>query len=320
MSAPHSSSAPDERAANRSAPTALNTCAVFVTYHPDSDFCDHVRRVQQQLPHVIIVDNHSHSETVAMLQTFASQGDGTVLLANSDNRGIATALNQATGEARQRGYEWILTFDQDSQCEPFLWSALTAIYANDPAPHRIALIGSNYISSGTGRAVHRFPPGSPAAVTVPMCITSASLTSLHALAEVGSFEDALFIDSVDTELCLRFRAAHFRVLMSTRPLIRHSIGNQIVRHILGLSICTSDHSAQRRYYMARNRTLLARRFAFREFRCVWHDLLNLVEQVIVLVLFEADKWNKFKAYGRGISDGLRGRTGRRELTESTRRG
>ncbi len=299
--------------ANTAPPTLDNTCAVFITYHPDADFCNHVRLLQNQIPKAIIIDNHSNAESIAVLRNFAEQDSSCTLLINDENLGVATALNQAAAEARRQGYNWIITFDQDSVCEPLLWQTLTSIYTQYPHSDKIALIGSNYISTGTGRPVHRFTSADPVYAEVPMCITSASLTSLNALEQVGGFRDEYFIDAVDTEVCFRFRVAGFSVLRSTAPLILHSIGNQVVRKIFGLSVCTSDHSAQRRYYMTRNRILLARKYLFREFRSVSYDLFNLIEQIIMLILFEQDKWTEFRGYGIGLLDGLRTRTGRRNL-------
>jgi len=295
--------------ANRNAPVEDNTCTVFITYHPDSEFCNRVKSMQQQIPKTIIVDNHSTDNEITLLKELTDKN--TILLTNKSNMGIAAALNQAAAEARRQGFTWILTFDQDSICEPDLMQTLSSIYQQAEDSAQIALIGSNYISSGTGRAVYRFKPDAPSYVEVPMCITSASLTSLNAIERVGGFKEKYFIDAVDTEICFRFRAEGLKVLMSTKPLITHSIGNQTIRHIFGISVCTADHSPLRRYYMTRNRILLAKKYIFKEFRSVTYDLFNLIEQIIMLVLFEQDKWNKLKAYATGLYDGLINRTGKK---------
>ncbi len=299
------------------APTRQNTCVVIVTHHPDAAFPERCEPMRRQADRTIIVDNHSPPAALAMLRQLAQERPNIELIANADNRGVATALNQGVEAASAQGCDWLLFFDQDSVCDPDLLDKLAALRAAHPAPHTVAVMGPNYTNARTGQPVYRFPAGAPPFVEVAMCITSAALTSRRALQLAGPFRDDLFVDGVDTEMCFRLRAAGFRILMSTAPLLTHTIGRQTACRRFGREWITADHIPPRRYYMARNRIILARAHLFHEPRQVWRDLKALLKEAGLCVLCEDGKRAKLQAYARGIRDGLAGQTERMEPTQET---
>jgi rhamnosyltransferase len=117
---------------------------------------------------------------------------------------------------------------------------------------------------------------------------------------VGGFWEALFVDGVDTEFCLRLRRSGFAVLRGCRPLMRHRIGASQPRRVLGRVLQCNNHPPSRRYYVARNRIHLARRYPSLRLPYEW------LRDDVIAIAFEADRWRKWRACLLGAYDGLRG--------------
>ncbi|OVE73731.1 hypothetical protein BVX94_03115, partial [bacterium B17] len=283
-----------------SIPSYENTCAAVVTYNPAVDFSSRLDLIRHIVPHTVVVDNASGAGGYQIVRTAVERHVEFELVVNRSNLGIATALNQAAEIARERGYKWLLMFDQDTRPAHKILSELSKLWQKHPDKERIAIVGSNYSNPKTGRPVYHFKQGYNDYVKVAMCITSGSLINLDALEDVGPFRDDLFIDCVDTEMCLRMRKRGFGVIMSKEPLISHPIGDQTVRSLLGKTACLADHPPQRRYYIARNRMAMAGEYWFSAPGHVLRDLRAFMEEFLILLLFQDQKRKKARAYCMGI--------------------
>lgn len=169
-----------------------DVCAVVVTYHPDPGFPDRLDRVRPQVGRVVVMDNGSSPQAREMLRNAAGPDVG--LIFNDANLGVATALNQGIGRARDRSFRWALTLDQDSVVEPFLVEALLESYAAFPARETVAVVGSNYFDEKRGKTLVRDSPALPPCLEQTTVITSGSLISVVAYGKVGPFREDFFID------------------------------------------------------------------------------------------------------------------------------
>jgi len=91
-----------------------SVCAVIITYHPTPKMIENLRNVLAQVEALIVVDNGSSAEELDPVR-FASQTLGFHLIENSENLGVAEALNQGARWAKSRDFSWVVFFDQDSQ-------------------------------------------------------------------------------------------------------------------------------------------------------------------------------------------------------------
>jgi len=252
---------------------------------------------------VVVVDNGSSPQAREMLRAVA--GLDVELILNDANLGVAAALNQGVGRARDWSFQWALTLDQDSVVEPFLVQALLEAYNAFPMKEKVAVVGSNYYDEKRGKTLVPESPAQPPCLEQTTVITSGSLISVDAYGKVGPFRDDFFIDHVDDEYCLRGRAMGYMVILCRRPVIRHSIGGAVGKRILGRMVWSSNHSAARRYFMARNFLWVAREyFAF----CPGWMALRAFRHagfLLLMILLEKERWGKIESSARGIRDGLR---------------
>lgn len=284
-----------------------DVCAVVVTYHPDPGFPDRLARVRSQVRRVVVVDNGSPPSACEMLRNVA--GPDVELILNDVNLGVATALNQGVGRARDRSFRWALALDQDSVVETFLVEALVEAYLHYPESDKVAVVGSNYFDEKRRKTLVPHTSALNPCLEQTTVITSGSLISVDAYKRIGSFRDDFFIDHVDDEYCLRARGMGYKVILCRLPVIRHSIGGAVGKRILGRTVWSSNHSAARRYYMSRNFSWLMGKYLFRQPGWLISRLSRHVAFVFLMILLEGDRWEKVRHMAAGITDGIQGRMG-----------
>jgi rhamnosyltransferase len=294
-------------------PSATNTCAVIVTYFPDDGIISRLKRIQDQLPMMIIVDNASSKHCMLALENFASSNTVT-LLRNDKNEGIGKALNQAASYAEDRGFLWIVTFDQDTIANADLFETLATIYTS--SDYQVPLIGSNYWNTSKNKQfLECRPQTNKDYLERRTIITSGTLLRLNLIESIGNFREDYFIDSIDHEYCLRARAHGFKVIISCKTLMSHAIGSEGSHwmHLLAF-----DHPPIRKYYMFRNTLVTIKTYFWREPRWVVRQLLRLLVEFLSISFFERDKLNKGYALCRGTIDAARNKMGSVVCQESTK--
>jgi rhamnosyltransferase len=264
----------------------------------------------------VIIDNGSEDAEVAMLRT-AAQG-GIRLILNPENLGIARALNLGVQQAADLGYRWALLFDQDSRIHDDLLDTLLAVYESFPEKERLAVIGSGYRDLRTeldnpSTDEAEVPAGRWSEAEA--LITSGSLLSLAAYSVIGPFRDDFFIDLVDNEYCVRAKARGYRLINSRRPLMSHSVGAPTLHKWLWMTKMTTNHSADRRYYFARNDTVMLREYGNYKWG-FWalKSFSRRLRTVKRIMLYEEAKAGKAVAVVQGWWDGIRGAMGARRGT------
>jgi len=283
-------------------------CAVIVTYHPSARMVDKLSDILVQVQGLVVVDNNSAEEELRTLRA-ASQDAGFQLIENEENLGIAAALNHGIQWAIAKGYQWVILLDQDSTITDEFVSHLFATWESHPERERVCSIHPKYIDPDTGQEalVRRAEDGGPI-----ISMTSGALMPTWVFTQLGWFASDLFIDEVDTEYCLRIRASGYLVIDSREAVLLHTTGHSQGKVVLGFRFRPSFHSPMRRYYMARNRVVVYRRY-FRRFPR-WILLFTIVSlrETIKCLLAEPDRARKLRNMVLGTWDGLTGQMGRRD--------
>ena len=279
--------------------------AVFTTFRPSPGVVTNILAVASQVDKVIVVDNGSPE---AALEPFRSLCiPHFTLLRNETNRGIAAALNQGMMRAAELGCEYALLLDQDSTATEGMVSTLLTEFHLWSTRTKVGLISTHNIArdSGQGHSALHDESGLPV-----VAMTSGSLVPLEVLKSIGMMEENLFIEFVDHAFCLRLREHGYSIIGSLTATLRHDVGFPRRHSFLGFFHCTCvHHSAQRRYYFARNLTVLARRYRTKESAWFQSEVLSFARSVLKIFLFEDLRLQKLVWTVRGILDALRGRMG-----------
>ncbi|MFJ4651071.1 glycosyltransferase family 2 protein [Nocardia sp. NPDC088792] len=191
----------------------------------------------------VIVDNASRDNSVEI-----AQGFGATVIANPDNPGLSTAINQ--GAARAKG-SWLLLLNPDTELEENSIAQLVDRLKADP---QIGAVGPNIRQPGgepypTGR---RFPsllvgvlhallariwPSNPAtrlylmdgldrtvAQDVDWVSGSCMMIRREAFDRVGGFDAGYFMYFEETDFCLRLHRNGWRIVFDPAATIMHKVG------------------------------------------------------------------------------------------------
>jgi rhamnosyltransferase len=284
---------------------------VIVFYNPDRACVERANRLALKV-RCVVVDN-SASVTDA---TTLGLSDKAVYLPNGYNAGIATAFNQGVAVLLAEGYDAAILFDQDSEPPDELLTALPAqIACANAAGERVALVGPAYDDArlrGVAPFVRfrwwsleRITPDGDLPIDVDFLISSGSCINLRYWSAIGPMEDALFIDFVDLEWCVRAKRKGFRVLGIPWLRMQHELGGEPVR-VLGRSY--PMHGPLRHYYQFRNIVALMRRSSI-PFSWKSTELLKLPIRIVIYCFFPNKRREHLAMVWRGVRDGWRGRLG-----------
>ena len=141
-------------------------------------------------------------------------------------------------------------------------------------------------------------------------MTSGNLLNLHILEKIGFFLEDLFIDSVDTEYCLRLYEHGYRIKRNHAVLLNHNLGEQKVYTLLWKKYTSSNHNAIRRYYMMRNRLYIWDKYSRILPSFIARDKKEALKEALKIILFEDKKISKVLYILKGCFDYKRKKFGK----------
>ena len=275
---------------------AEDVLAVVVSYDGLGKTKQSVEALRGQVGYILIVDNGSDVESLAVLDSLEREA-GVSVTRLGVNCGIGYALNLGVQRAREMGYAWLLTMDQDSMVDPSMVSAYRAEIERNPG--RVSL-APNAVVNGRARPVK--------SGVVGYAITSGNLVRVSVFEEIGLYDEGLFIDCVDFDFCLRLRQAGHSVWRVGNALMQHQLGDE--RAVPGfLKKFYALHSPLRRYYMHRNFMYLGERYLFRFPVFVLKLAMVTIVEMLLVGFYDPRPMESYRAAIRGVRDYFARRNG-----------
>ncbi len=272
----------------------MDISAGIVLYNPDIKRLDeNIRAIIVQCAHVYLVDNGSYNFNTIF--DFLKRYDKSkiTIIRNEENKGIAKALNQLMLAAKKDGFNWVLTLDQDSVSPSNIIEEFKK-YIEVENVGMLCPVISDRNKGITIDAEDGFKE-------VAKCITSGSLLSVKVWNKIDGFDESMFIDGVDFDICYRLRKAGHKILCIKSVVLLHELGHIEYRHFFIWKVLVKNHSAFRKYYIARNTIYLARK----ENTNIIKAMLQNLKLFLIAICYEKDKWNKSKQVFRGTIDGFK---------------
>jgi len=284
---------------------------VIVFYRPDHGCVARANRLAKVWP-CVVVDNTESVSTPDALGLDARVD----YVANGANLGIATALNQGIERLIAMGCRSALLFDQDSEpSDELLIELPRTLETARRRDRRVALVGPAYEDARLGGvapfvrfgylALRRIQPEGVQPIDVDFLITSGSCVNLDVWRDIGPMDDALFIDFVDLEWCVRARSKGYSVLGAPALRLTHELGGEPVK-IFGRSY--PGHGPVRHYYLFRNAIALIRR-TYVPWSWKSTELVKMPVRLAIYALFMQPRLVHLRLSLLGIWHGLTGRTG-----------
>jgi rhamnosyltransferase len=286
-------------------------CAAVVTYFPTESVIENIRLLARQVDEIVIIDNGTEGSGCEYLQQI-QKNEAVTIVWNKKNLGIAVALNIGVVYARNKGHEWLATFDQDSQVTANMISIMLAAFIAYPDKDRVAILTptckDQFMARKSGDPSIEDHSNNKNVVEILTTITSGSIFKLTIFDAVGSFDESMFIDYVDHEFCLRCRKHNFKILEVTHAILLHNLGMPIQRQFLWKKITIRNHTPSRHYYTMRNRIITWRRYFASFPTWVITDSCKCIWTMLKVLFYEEMKSKKFKAILHGLYHGIIGKS------------
>lgn len=271
--------------------------AVIVSFNGGEKTLNTINALLPQVEHIHVVDNGSDSFSLDLLERAAQHGRVSVRKFG-ENRGIGYALNAGLSKARQLGYAWVLTMDQDSVAAP----DMIACFARSVADNEDALcLSPNLIVHGDDTAPVK-------SGSVAYAITSGNLVNMRIYDAVGNYNEDYFIDCVDFDFSLRVRRAGFKIMKDPAAFLHHELGGENDLPKLYKRYYTL-HSPLRRYYMFRNFLYLSRKYFFSDFKFIFKFFLSHLILFSLLIFYDPKPAASVRMICRGVLDYFSGKVG-----------
>jgi rhamnosyltransferase len=234
------------------------------------------------------------------------------LVPQPKNIGLGAAYNLAAQWARELGATHLLLLDQDSVPESGMVAVLMEGFKR-PGP--VAAVGPLWRDSRTGEdgffvrlarwGARKYRPVAGEIVPVDFLISSGSLISLAALADIGPFDESLFIEHVDTDWALRAGAKGYRLYGVADARLDHALGDAALSASpLGLRRRRFFlYKPERNYYLLRNSVALWRRH-YAPWRWIIHDVRRTFLLMLFYALFVPPRLARLRSMFRAVRDGL----------------
>lgn len=245
-----------------------NIAAIIITYYPQEAVIANIQSFGLYCSKLYVYDNTPTADPVlrAKLEAIPRLS----FFHDGKNRGISERLNAGCRAALADGVNWVLTMDQDTSFAVAAIANYIHCFLNYADKEVTAAIGVKY-----SRTVYE-PDGTCRVEEVDDVITSGMLLNVNVWQQTGGFDEALFIDSVDHEYCVRTRMQGFKIVRFDNVAILHEIGtvvyNSSIKSLYTIRKHKVIHSPLRCYYMYRNMLYLENKY--RESNIVFSKLIR----------------------------------------------
>ena len=273
-------------------------------------------------PHLKVMTETLHAAAAQVANILIVANDGApwscplpanaTLLKQDHNLGLGAAYNLAARWAHERSATHLLLLDQDSVPAPEMVANLVTVCAG---PSRIAAAGALWCDSRTGqegfflrsyaRGRRRYRPIPGEIVPVDFLVSSGSLIALDALADIGSFDEALFIEHVDTDWTLRARAKGYQLYGVADARLEHRFGDATwTISILGWRCFVFLYPPERNYYRVRNSIALWRR-PYVPWQWILRNIIGTITLTLFYVICVPPRLERLRLLFRAVRDGFK---------------
>lgn len=271
---------------------------VVVWFEPDDNDLKNINTYINDIDILYIIDNSSNDNSYKIDRNQKIQ-----YIFNNENIGVSKALNLAAKKAIQEGYTWLLTMDQDTVFELNTMSEMKkAIQKND-----ISKIGIITPWHNTKLKIQK----PKEKIDYPLeVMTSGNLVNLQIYNKIGGYKDWMFIDGIDIEYGLNLSKNGYKIMRLNNVCIKHNLGDiKYKKFLWKKDILCTNHNYLRRYYMTRNYMYIKDMYINSNKEYV-SKIAKQKRNILIILLFEKDKYRKIRNIIRGYLDYKKGIKGK----------
>ena len=261
----------------------------IVTFNPEiSRLEENLKAIVNQVDKILVIDNKSNNlhEIRDLLRKYNIE-----IQCNNSNYGIAYALNQILDYALLNNYEWFLTLDQDSVAQKDLIKKyLEYIQIDSVAIITCNITDRNYETVYKDKEEFKY---------INQCITSGSFNNTKIMKKIGGFDNKMFIDFVDFDICATVRENNYKIIRINYNGLLHEVGHTKIVRILWKKEKIYNHSPFRTYYIIRNSIYYNKKHKTKH-RLIAN--LKILKRILLILIFQNNKKENLKAIVKGYKD------------------
>ena len=275
--------------------------ALITTYFPDTSVVKNASIIKSQVDELFICDNSPVSNEALFAPIL--DGPNVHYIPYLENLGLSGAFNRVLTDTSLNWNpdDYIVFFDQDSTIEQAHIANLVAEYeALRQAGHNVGCLGPVFFnrSNNTVEIPHQKQPLNDHSYSVGSTITSSLLCTYQTLQEIAFWNEQVFLDMADWDLCWRIMATGKLCCMTDTVVLNHALGNGEKR-VGPLRVRVG--APIREYYQTRDCLyLLSKPYAPIKYKIRFLAMLTVRPVLHLLVL--DDKKKRFHYIKRGFAD------------------
>ena len=204
----------------------LKVCGLVITFYPNSEHQNNILKISRQCEKLIVYDNTDSNNEINF--ELLEQKKNIIIIRNNENKGISKGLNFGIKFAENNKFDWLATFDQDSNViNDNMISEMLATYNEYKQKYSkdVIIIAPDYIDQSAYYSSKILKSNINIDISeISVLITSGNLINMENINKVGYFDENLFIDFIDNEFCLRAALKNLKILKINRCTMFHSLG------------------------------------------------------------------------------------------------
>ena len=224
----------------------MKIIGIVTIYNPDCVVFENILILSKQVTTVILTDNSIVEHNIDFEQI-----KNIVYIKNKENLGLSSSFNKVLEYKDCYDSDFLVFFDQDSQIEFNYINWMIEEFLSLEKNNNIGCLGPAIFDVNDN--TYDFPKKSikvkDDVYEVQIIITSGMLTRYSIIKECAFWNESVFLDFADWDLCWRMMKSGFKVYQTRKLKIRHSLGQGIMM-VLGFKLRLN--SEIRIYYIIRD--------------------------------------------------------------------
>ena len=282
----------------------MNIVALVTLYNPDEKIAERIEKLSNQVSKVVLLDNSPELQC----ENLFSSAENVVYHFFGKNLGLSSAFNWALKSLDFiKHSDYVLFFDQDSCVTENLVHILVSDFEELSRNYKVGCIGPVYFDStkkeisGINKRCVKIDED---IYKISEIITSSMLTTYDVLEKIGFWNESIFLDYADFELCWRMKKYGFETFISKKAVLNHSLGVGVLKCRFVFNEMTFNYSTPlREYYQTRAAIkLLKRNYVPSNWRR--NFVFNLTVRIFLYIFYLPHKLTRLKYFFIGFLHGI----------------
>ena len=274
-----------------------NIIALVTVYYPNEQSINNIKAIINQVDYCYICDN-SPSEN-----TLLSSLEKSEYVFNGKNLGLSLAFNKVLKCYPFRDDEFVIFFDQDSSIyKGYIQRIVNEYEQLEKHGVKIGGIGPNFYNSFNSEDDTFLKKMSSEPIRADSIMTSSFLCKYSTLKDISFWNEEVFLDLSDWDLCWRMKQNGYFCFITPRVTLKHTLGKGEKK--IGF-LRVKEGNPFRIYYQTRDcLRLISKKYV--PFKYKIRFFLMLTVRPIEHFIFLGNKKERLRYFIKGIKDFYKG--------------